>query len=431
MAETTHLTLPFLEAAQAHKHVTVNESLLRLDALVQLAARSRSTAAQPASPDEGDVYILPSGKSGAAWSAMANGALAYWRDGVWEEIAPKTGWRAFVEDSAEHVVYAAGAWALAPATKSVTLSASDKILGRVSAGAGAAEEVTFTDQAQQLCDDSSFSAMRATLGAAGLADANVFTAAQVINANAAAAPALPSGGAMLHAIAADGATARFLFDAFGQGATFISRRANNTNASPAALAAGNAIGGLNGHGYDGSAYQTGKVAVEFRAAENWTTGAQGSRIGFRTTLSGATTTADRLVIENDGQLLPGADNAQNIGSGALRFATVYAGTGAINTSDAREKTALGPLPPGLIRAVRRVLGAVGAYQWLSAVDAKGAEGARLHIGVTAQAVRDAFIAEGEDPERWALFCRDVVDGGERLSLRADQLIWLALAALSA
>src|SRR5262249_4668949 len=34
---TANLTLPFLISGQAQKHVTVNESLLRLDALVQLA----------------------------------------------------------------------------------------------------------------------------------------------------------------------------------------------------------------------------------------------------------------------------------------------------------------------------------------------------------------------------------------------------------
>ena len=67
--QSSRLGLSFLAAAQAQKHVTVNESLLRLDALVQLAAKSASTAAEPASPVDGDIYILPSGKTGAAWAA--------------------------------------------------------------------------------------------------------------------------------------------------------------------------------------------------------------------------------------------------------------------------------------------------------------------------------------------------------------------------
>lgn len=165
MSDTsTHLMLPFLAAGQAQKHVTVNESLLRLDALVQLAVISATVSAEPASPAAGALYILPPGKTGAAWDAMANGALAYYRDGAWEEIAPREGWLAFVKDADQLLHYDGAGWALFAPGALVTLSASDRVLGRVSSGAGAAEEVTFTDAAQQLCDDASFDAMCATLG---------------------------------------------------------------------------------------------------------------------------------------------------------------------------------------------------------------------------------------------------------------------------
>ncbi len=110
MSQSTRLGLPYLAAAQAQKHVTVNESLLRLDALVQLSARSATTTAQPASPSDGDIYILPSGKSGAAWGAMANGALAYYRDGAWETLTPHTGWCCYVEDEAALYARNASAW---------------------------------------------------------------------------------------------------------------------------------------------------------------------------------------------------------------------------------------------------------------------------------------------------------------------------------
>lgn len=110
MPETTHLHLPFLDAAQAQKHVTVNETLLRLDALVQLSAHSATTSTQPGSPSDGDIYLLPSGKTGAAWGAMANGAIAYYRDGIWEELTPNTGWRCYVADEAALYTRNAGAW---------------------------------------------------------------------------------------------------------------------------------------------------------------------------------------------------------------------------------------------------------------------------------------------------------------------------------
>ncbi len=107
---TTRLQLPFLAAGQAQKHITVNESLLRLDALAQLATVSASTVSQPGSPADGDVYILPSGKSGAAWGGMANGAIAYYRDGAWEAISPREGWLAHAADADRLYVYSGSAW---------------------------------------------------------------------------------------------------------------------------------------------------------------------------------------------------------------------------------------------------------------------------------------------------------------------------------
>lgn len=112
---TTNLHLPYLAAGQAQKHVIVNESLRWLDAIVQLTIVSASTSAQPATPNDGDVYILPAGKSGATWGVMANAALAYYRDGAWEET-PREGWRGYVRDSDQLVAYSGATWTrVAPA----------------------------------------------------------------------------------------------------------------------------------------------------------------------------------------------------------------------------------------------------------------------------------------------------------------------------
>lgn len=159
-----NLALPYLAAGQAQKHITVNETIQRLDALLQLSVTSATTNVQPASPPDGAAYILPAGKSGAQWGGMADQALAYYRDGAWEEIAPRHGWLAYVRDADLLLFYTGMAWASFPSGKIISVSASDRVLGRVSAGAGLAEEVTFTDQAQALCDDASFREMCATLG---------------------------------------------------------------------------------------------------------------------------------------------------------------------------------------------------------------------------------------------------------------------------
>jgi hypothetical protein len=107
-------------------------------------------------------------------------------------------------------------------------------------------------------------------------------------------------------------------------------------------------------------------------------------------------------------VLPDTDNSFNLGSGSFRFGTVYAGTGTINTSDAREKTTLRDISKAESRAIQRILSGVGVYQWLSSVALKG-DNARLHMGVTAQAVQEAFANEGLDATKYALFCIDALE----------------------
>ncbi len=87
---------------------------------------------------------------------------------------------------------------------------------------------------------------------------------------------------------------------------------------------------------------------------------------------------------------PGADNAATAGGAAQRYSTVYAVTGTINTSDAREKTWRGGLNEAERAAALEIGSELGFFQWNDAVEEKGADantgGARLHFGVRAQAV---------------------------------------------
>lgn len=107
---STKLALPYLQASQAQKHVTVNEALRKLDALVQISVVSAATSAQPASPADGDCYILPSGKTGADWAVMADYAIAYYVDGAWQQITPRTGWLAYVQDAAQRYTFNGTDW---------------------------------------------------------------------------------------------------------------------------------------------------------------------------------------------------------------------------------------------------------------------------------------------------------------------------------
>ena len=63
MSETGQFGLPLIEAAQAQKHVTVNDALWRLDTLAQLRLLSISESVPPVSPADG--AALPD-RTGAA-----------------------------------------------------------------------------------------------------------------------------------------------------------------------------------------------------------------------------------------------------------------------------------------------------------------------------------------------------------------------------
>jgi hypothetical protein len=88
MTTTPHLGITLLETAQAQKEVTVNEALYRIDALLNTGAIARTLTTPPASPASGDVYLIPTGATGA-WSGKA-GQITYF-DQLWRFIVPRAG----------------------------------------------------------------------------------------------------------------------------------------------------------------------------------------------------------------------------------------------------------------------------------------------------------------------------------------------------
>ena len=110
MDTTPNLGLPYLAAAQSQKHVTHNEALRALDALVQLSVTSRAMPAPPATVADGDRYIVAATASGA-WSGQAL-HIAAWQDGAWSFFVPRTGWLVYIADEAKLVVFDGAQWAL-------------------------------------------------------------------------------------------------------------------------------------------------------------------------------------------------------------------------------------------------------------------------------------------------------------------------------
>lgn len=114
---SSNLSLPYIQPSQAQKHVTHNEGMRRLDALVQLSVIAADQTDAPATPASGDRYILATGSSGA-WAGQ-DGNLAVFEDTVWTFYIPQAGWVAWVEAQGEALVFDGSSWVLVNALASM------------------------------------------------------------------------------------------------------------------------------------------------------------------------------------------------------------------------------------------------------------------------------------------------------------------------
>ena len=104
-------------------------------------------------------------------------------------------------------------------------------------------------------------------------------------------------------------------------------------------------------------------------------------------------------------LSPNTDNANSLGAGAKRWSVVYAVTGTINTSDTNTKQDIADLDETERLVAVRLKGLMKKFRFKDSVVEKG-DAARIHVGVIAQDVAAAFVAEGLDPNRYSLYCSD-------------------------
>lgn len=113
MDETPNLRLPTIAPNQALKHITHNEALRQLDALVQLSVLDRDLTAPPVGPVDGARYLIPASPTGA-WAGKA-GKIAAWQDGAWNFFTALSGWRTYVVDEGLLLVFNGTTWvAVAP-----------------------------------------------------------------------------------------------------------------------------------------------------------------------------------------------------------------------------------------------------------------------------------------------------------------------------
>ena len=106
--DTTILSLPLILPAQAQKHVTHNEALVKLDLMVQLAVINRTLTTAPALPTIGDRHIVAAGATGP-WVGQS-GRIAMYTEAGWQFTQALPGWQAYVMAEQQMAVFNGLTW---------------------------------------------------------------------------------------------------------------------------------------------------------------------------------------------------------------------------------------------------------------------------------------------------------------------------------
>ncbi|KIN62909.1 Ribonuclease III [Sulfitobacter noctilucicola] len=112
MSQTSpSLSLPYIQPAQAQKHVTHNEALRILDAITQLTVISSTLTSPPAQAAIGDRYIVADAATGA-WAGRETN-IAVWAENAWQFFTPQIGWRADISATGEEIRFDGTDWQIA------------------------------------------------------------------------------------------------------------------------------------------------------------------------------------------------------------------------------------------------------------------------------------------------------------------------------
>lgn len=396
MTESFKLRLPYIEGDQAQKHVTHNEALELVDALLQASVLDKDLADPPSSPTNGDAYIVAATATGD-WVGKEND-VAVSTDGIWKFYTPNTGWEMWVlDESAKYRFTSGSGWAAVPVVSDTPTFSQLGVGGatpdgtnKLSVNSGAILFNRATDDVQvklnkEVSGDSAtflfqtgFSA-RAEIGTAGNDDFTFKVS--------------PDGSTFYNGIVIDKDT----------GAVAV----NGATPSP--------NGGLSANGWLIASGSNGYFNIrDDGALDMGRTG--GGAIYIRTRTSGSTlflgATNDAGTLSNmvgisseSGSVFPPADDSTKFGAASNRWSELFAANSTINTSDAALKSWAGGLSDAEKRVGQKLKSMIGKFMWLSSVEKKG-DHARINIGVLAQDVYDAFKSEGLDAGRYSMWCRD-------------------------
>lgn len=104
---------------------------------------------------------------------------------------------------------------------------------------------------------------------------------------------------------------------------------------------------------------------------------------------------------------PNVNNEINLGAANYLWKEVFSANATINTSDERQKQEIENINERVFKAWEKV--EFKQFLFNDAVEQKGKENARVHFGLIAQQVKDAFESEGLDAFKYGLLCYDEWD----------------------
>ena len=94
-----------------------------------------------------------------------------------------------------------------------------------------------------------------------------------------------------------------------------------------------------------------------------------------------------------------------LGTSSAKWSQLYASTSTINTSDRNFKQQIETLSDAETRVAVAAKGLLRKFKFNESVEEKG-DDARIHFGIVAQDLQDAFTAEGLDAHNYSMFCSD-------------------------
>lgn len=211
---TPRLDLPFIESAQAQKHVTHNEALERLDIMVQLRVQQFEATVPATSPLNGQSWALGVTPTGV-WAGHGGQIASYVGDG-WYFITPGPGWRAWGLAEGALKVWGGAAWnpvgldasnlnnlpgvgigAASDPTNRLTVSAPATLLNHAGGGHQVKVNKASAGDTASLLYQNAFSG-RAEMGLAGNDDFSVKVSATGGTWRTALTAVAATGGVQLH-----------------------------------------------------------------------------------------------------------------------------------------------------------------------------------------------------------------------------------------